>query len=395
MRRGPVVAVPLAVLALSVTAAVSPTDAQRRPVAGLAVPVENSTGLGRFHDALRALRDGRRERVRVAHWGDSNVAADLWTSVTRERLQRAYGDGGPGYLVPLPWGSRFDRAIVLRAIGAWQPTRYGFARDYGPTDGLWGVAGVAVEARAGSTLEVQVPAPPAASVVEVHVLGRPRGGVLEIAAPGSAPRLVDAARPSVTLLRERVELRPDERRVRIRVRSVRPVRVLGVVVERRGPGVVYDVLGVNGHRVSAHSEWNRQLLAEQLTARPPDLAVLSYGGNEALDRGLTMARYETQLRAALAQLHELAPRASCLVVSPVAMCPRSPRNVEVTEIQRRLAAESGCAFFHTARVSGGHGSLCDWIRANEGLVSADRLHLARRGYALVGERFTDAILPDL
>lgn len=382
------------VAAAAALCVVATGTAQRRPVVVRDVPVENPEALHAFHHALRELRAGNRDRVRVLHWGDSNVAADLWTSVARRRLQAAFGDGGAGYLVPPPWGSRFAGGVLIRGGRVWHARRYG--REYGPMDGLWGLAGVAVEgAGRGATLDIVPPPSPRGAVLEVHAVGRPRGGGFTVAVDGGPPLAVDTAMPHVSLVTRRIALPPGIHRARLRVTSARPVRLLGIVLEQADRGVVYDVLGINGLRVSAQLEWNEQLLHEQLAERPADLVVLGYGGNEALDIGLSMERYEAQLSRALERIRRLTPNASCLVVSPVAMCPANPRNMDVTAIQRRLAPRWGCAFWHTAEVSGGHGSLCDWIRAGEGMVSRDRLHLGRRGYELMGQRFTDALLREL
>lgn len=383
-------------MAVSVIGVAAVAAAQRRAPVVRDVPIASAAALEAFHARARALRAGEVDRLRVMHWGDSNVAADLWTSVVRRSLQRALGDGGPGYLLPSPFGSRFDDDAVLHGARGWEPRRYGFARDFGPGDGLWGLAGVAIEARGRpASLTVDVPWSALGAVVEVHALGRPRGGIFEVRRGGEPPIVIDTHRAREGLVHERIELGPGEHRLRVRVRGGRPVRLLGVVVEKRAPGVVYDVFGINGHRASARLEWEETLLREQIRHRPPDLVIMSYGGNEALDASLSMTRYEERLILAVDRMRALAPRASCLLVSPVAMCPLEPRNVEVSRIQAEVAQSAGCAFFHTAEVSGGHGSLCGWIRAGDGLVSRDRLHLGRRGYAIVGERFTRALLVGL
>src|SRR5690606_18325126 len=131
-----------------------------------------------------------------------------------------------------------------------------------------------------------------------------------------------------------------------RIRGVRGVpRLLGVVVERRS-GVVYDVLGINGHRASAILGWDEALLRAQLAHRRPDLVVLSYGGNEALDPDLPIATYEERARRAVARMRALTPGASCLLVGPLATyAEHAPRMRAVTEIQRRIASELGCAFW--------------------------------------------------
>ncbi len=355
------------------------------------VPIENPGALSGFADALSALAHDPSRRVRVLHYGDSNVAADIWTNEARVALQRRYGDGGSGFLLPPGHGSWHRGQVSLETEGTWRSRRRGFGRDFGPNDGLWGVAGVGIEAESpGARIRVDVPAAPIPRVFELHLLGRPRPGAIVLRVDQGEPIRVSTFEAEPGLILRRLELSPGAHRVVIRHAGGHP-RVLGVVVER-GSGVVYDVLGINGHRASAILHWNERLLRSELAQRRPNLVVLSYGGNEALDRSLPMATYETQLRRAVTRMRSLTPDASCLMVGPLATYPvHAARMQQVTDVQRRLAPELGCAFWDGSRLAGGHGNLGSWGRV-PGLVSGDRLHLARHGYELVGARFAQALL---
>lgn len=380
-------AAPLAILAL---AALAPPGAAQVPLIH-AVEVERPEALAHFGEALRGLDAAPDRRVRVLHWGDSNVAADLWTAVTRDALQARYGHGGSGYLLPRTVGSWHRGPVRLTTDGGWAARRRGFARDFGPSDGRWGLAGVAVEPIApGATLIAEVPAAGAERDLELHLLGRPRAGRLEL-------RVDEGPWEPITLYREAPELVVARRRLdgdahRVRLRHAGGVpRVLGLVVERRA-GVVYDVLGINGHRASAILSWDAALLRAQMEHRAPDLVVLSYGGNEALDRNLALATYEAQTDAAIGTIRSLAPGASCLLVGPLATFPEhAARMSAVTSIQRGLAARHGCAFWDSAQTSGGPGTLARWARV-PGMVGRDHLHLGRAGYEEVGRGFVAALL---
>jgi lysophospholipase L1-like esterase len=355
-----------------------------------AVPLVHPEALGAFREALRALARGERRRVHVMHYGDSNVAADFWSKVVRDALKARFGDGGPGYVVPSPWGSRTDPRLRFRGGRGWEPRRLGFARDFGPRDGLWGLAGVAAAGRAGARLALTIPATEARGTLEVDALAEPGGGVLRVAYGGQTVDLALAA-PRPGLVRHRIAL--DGARGELHLTVVRgEARLLGVSMELDRPGVVYDVLGINGHRVSAWNVWNTELLAAQLEGHAPDLLLLSYGGNEAMDPELTFERYERDLRQAIARAKALAPGASILLVGPVARCPRSERSAAIDLIQRRVAGEVGAAFFETMEVSGGPGSLCPWVEARPALVSRDGLHLSRLGYQILGEELAASLL---
>lgn len=355
------------------------------------VAVENAGALGHFHASLRALADDPTRRVRVIHWGDSNVAGDLWTAVARDTLQEQYGHGGSGYLLPRRIGSWHRGGVRLVTDGGWGARRRGFARDFGPSDGMWGMAGVAMEpTRPGATLIVEVPEAPVERTFELHLLARPRPGRVDVRVDDGPWEPVSAQRSRPGLRVHAITLDRQAHRIRVRHGAGVP-RVLGVVVERSA-GVVYDVVGINGHRQSAWLAWDQSLLAEQLARRTPDLVVLSYGGNEALDPNLSLEAYETQTRDALARVRALAPDASCLLVGPLATYAQyAERMGAVARTQRRLAQSLGCGFWDSSLTSGGPGTLRRWARY-PGMVGSDHLHLGREGYEAVGRSFVTALL---
>ena len=54
-----------------------------------------------FLSSLHSLDTQRSGKVRVLHFGDSHIASDNESAVVRTSLQRRFGDGGPGLV--LPW----------------------------------------------------------------------------------------------------------------------------------------------------------------------------------------------------------------------------------------------------------------------------------------------------
>lgn len=351
------------------------------------VPIEHREHLATFDDAMRRRRAGNLAKVRVIHFGDSNVAAGYWPERLRSRLQAELGNGGPGFLVPMPFGGRPAGLPHLEGGQRFSPRRHGMGSRYGPSDGLWGLAGVAVEGRSRSAqLTLVLPDGPARKI-EVHALGWRPGGDFEIVVDDEEPVLVQTGRRRPQPIRHRRVLSAGAHRITVRVRTARPVRIFGVSVEH-DDGLVYDGLGINGARQNAVLQWS-PVWDQHLRFRDPHLIMLGYGGNEILDPHLPPERYEGQLDASLRRIRRAAPEASCLLISPVAMCGRE--NVaEFIEVQRRLAPAHGCAFWDASAVSGGPDSLCPWVR--HGLVSPDRLHLSETGYQILGDKLADALL---
>jgi lysophospholipase L1-like esterase len=391
MMRGWVPATLLVVTAFGVGGAPSMADPGKAPTIRN-VPLENREALAHFYGALDRLKAGQQHRVRVLHYGDSNVAADLWTKVTRRSLQERFGDGGAGYLVP-GFGSRWNDRLTVRKGAGWKARRRGFARDFGPLDGLWGLAGVAAEGKGrGAWMDLTTRRLEGGGVLEVHALGKPNGGRLAVRIDGGEPQVIPTQSRTHELVERRWDLAPGEHSVRIHVNDQRPARLLGVVLENTSPGVVYDVLGINGHRASAMLDWNEPLIRAQLERRAPDLVVLSYGGNEALDPQLGMDTYARHLERVVTRVRSLAPHASLLLVGPIPMCPERPRVAKVAKVQRRIAERAAVAFWDTSRISDKGASLCSWRHRKPPLISGDGMHLSKQGYSIVGEKFTKALL---
>src|SRR6476659_7407348 len=63
--------------------------------------IENIAALEKFFQALATSQTKQRiDPVRIMHFGDSHVAADVLTREIRERFQADFGDGGVGFIVP-------------------------------------------------------------------------------------------------------------------------------------------------------------------------------------------------------------------------------------------------------------------------------------------------------
>ena len=367
------------------------------------VSLEDPSGV-----ALRSLADAlkragkRRGPARIVVLGASHTAADHFTGFLRAVLQNRYGDGGPGLLLPgRPWkGARHD-ALVLEASPGWQTVRPN--RTVPPSDGLFGIAGAAVATSgAGEWLRTTPKEPPAPRArfdrVEVWSLGQPDGGTFEVRLGSRVLGTVSTRSPEVRALRWEM---PGIRRpgpVEIRALGDGEVRILGLVLDRRRPGVTVDALGVPGATFADRMAAREDLLRETLRFRDPDLLILAFGTNEAHDPDLDLESYGVLLRDGLLRLRAWAPRASCLVLGPGGL-PRAPdppgsppgtRRGQITEFQRQAAREAGCAFFDLAALMGEEEGMERWVAAS--LASRDRVHLTEAGYRVLGEALLRGLL---
>lgn len=375
---------------------------------GYFVPVVDppaGPALASFHAALRALAEGRDPdgKVRVAMYGASGTAADISVGYLRTYLQARFGDGGPGFvpLAPLTQWYRHNEVVVGASKG-WRKEHAQVSK--GRHDGHYGLLGASFTAAAPKQWAQVRPKDESASCrgiahVELFFLRQPGGGSFSLTVDDGPVQVVSTAAEAIEPGYHPLEVPPGPHIVRIETLSKAEVRVFGVVLERPDPGVVVDVLGIDGTRGRNHLTWNEALWADNLRRRAPDLYTLSYGTNESVDASLSIPLYAEDLREQLRRFRRALPDASCVLLGPVDFPIVAdgwirPRPVlrEIIEAQRQVAAEEGCGFWDGLAFMGGELSMPAWVRSDPPLARKDHLHYTRRGGVRKGMALADALM---
>lgn len=362
--------------------------------------LEHPASLRRFFEALARLEEGRADDdVRVAQFGDSHTAADIETAVIRRALQSRFGDGGRGFVsIGKPWRTYLQDGVRCGMSGDWTPERGRLDKGKLSGDGMYGLAGVGLfTARRGARAWVDVSAKTARA--ELAYLEQPGGGAFDLYVDGVRVVRVSTRGDRPTSAFRTFEV-SEAASHQLEVRSVGDgdVRVFGVSLSRRQPGVVYDALGINGARVTTCLSWNEEHWAEQLRHRAPSLVVLAYGTNESGDE-TSQQTYERQLVDTLGRIARAVPSASCLLLGPPDRAissgdgwTTSPKLLEIIAAQRRVAEAAGCAFYDQLTAMGGPGSIAAWSAEDPPRAQRDRVHLTKDGYAQLGATFASDLM---
>jgi lysophospholipase L1-like esterase len=257
-------------------------------------------------------------------------------------------------------------------------------------DGFHGLGGVSFQGVTGASSHVVLREDHAR--MEIQYLRQPDGGSLAIQCAGSLIGRLDTTGPEKQPAYQMFPL-PDGARDIDLIVERGPVRLFGVNFEREGPGVIYNSLGLNGGQVQMvlryfeKSQWAAELQHEQ-----PDLVVVNYGTNESLYADYIERYYPGEMREVIRRIKTAVPKASVLVMSPMDRGERNssgqittpPTLPRLVEMQRRIAAETGCAFFNTFQAMGGEGTMGRWYESQPRLVSADFMHPFPAGARKVG-----------
>jgi lysophospholipase L1-like esterase len=378
-----------------------------REYAGIEVEIEDPRGRGLAAFYASLLSTARRDKgalSRIAHYGDSSIATDLITHTVRRSLQHRFGDGGHGFLLiargHMPWGHRdvthhSGGGWVLREItrGAIGDGRYGYGGvQYRGVSGSWARFATAEDTPVGDRV----------SRFDIYYQKGRRGGRLRAEVRGGERRDIDTRSRASSDVVESIQVPDGEHELHLRVLSGEPV-LYGVVMEREGPGVVYDSLGLVGARARRLLNYDADHIARQLAHRGVDLLIVGFGGNEADDPLHRLeGAYEEEFVQVLQRMRGGQRDMGCLVFAPLDQARRDERGRVTTlptvpaivEAQRRAAHREGCAFWDTFQAMGGEGAMERWYRTRPRLALGDFRHATPAGYEAIGNMFYKALLKD-
>jgi lysophospholipase L1-like esterase len=358
------------------------------------VPLLDPSGhaLDTFFEKLERVE--RREKgavARIVHFGDSLIASDFVSGTLRRVLQKRFGDAGHGFtLIANAWPSYFHWDVKRYATAGFKVSRI-----VGPyaEDGFYGLGGVSFRAERhalarfgtddGDGIGSKV------SRFVVAYAEEPTGGTFQLRLDGKEVAVVDTRGPA---LRARFhELRAPDGRHELELQTLSgESRLFGVVLERDGPGVVLDAIGIQGARIRFLAKQNEAHFTEQLRFRDPELLVYQFGANESGDGFVySMEDYRRTMREVIEHAKRALPEASCLVIATMDRAAKQGDDVVSVRVipslvaeQKRVAAEVGCAFFDTYTAMGGKGSMPIWVR--RGLGQADLTHPSGAGAERIG-----------
>ena len=361
------------------------------------VPIEDFSADGDalrfFFDAL-ARRDTLDRPVRVAFLGDSFVEGDILTSDLREYLQERYGGRGVGF-VPLAPIDRWRNTLnvdhegwyILSSLYGTQKAKYllngqCFYPETGEAYTTVRATDQREHAKAFNTASLLYSVDSAATLYYKLGGGDEKEAVLRA---GGSLQLFETSRQNMRMATFRVSGGEDF----------------------TGYGLfLNDETGVCVDNYSLRSSSGMQLLrtGTNLLTRmnrmvPYDLVILQYGMNVLEAERRDYDSYVEQMVRVVNRLREAMPGASILVFG---VGDRNFKNEEgemvtkagvtsLVEAQRRIAQETGVAFWNTYLAMGGRNSMGTFVNSTPALANKDYTHINYLGGRRIGLDFGQAL----
>ena len=325
-----------------------------------------------------ALEEAGTKKVRVVHYGDSQIEEDRMTQQIREALQDKYGGSGVG-LMPLAQTIpsrtvkqelRMNDRFTLPANGPKRYLVYGPKRDQ-RADGLYGVMGqVAVmnDSLVRGSEEV--------TAICTPLDGRTRYTRWQVLADSSV----------------HYDLNGDT--VSLYGRG----KVYGLSQESE-TGVIVDNIPMRGCLGLVFTKMDQEQLASFYERENVKLIIMQFGGNAIPSNRNpgTISGIVKGLREQVRYLQACAPEASILFIGPSDMLTQEegewityPMVPYMDRLLRKMALEENIAYFSLYRWMGGAGSMLRWQET--GLAGSDGVHFTRSGARKAGKAVAEWML---
>ncbi len=362
-------------------------------------PIDFVDKLDHFYSRLTLTELGKPKAVtRVGHWGDSVLGDDGVTHAIRRRLQRRFGDAGHGFHVLGRYNVGYmHRGVRFSDEGGWHKCEIIFNCE---DDGLYGYGGVSSHSGGGGTSVWATAKEGIGSKVssfELWFLQHPDGGKFQVKIDDKVQGVIDTRADTATSGWKEFALVDGPHAFEVRAIGGGSARGFGVVLEREGPGIVWDGLALIGSFTQRLDYQEPNHIAEQIRHRDNDMLVFMLGGNdvqrEKMDLYRTMTPYEEEYTRVIQKFRVGKPEASCLIMSLTdhgervgRVGIRTRRIVpKMVDSQKKVAEQQGCAFFNTFEAMGGDGSIGRWYYANPRLAGADFSHPTSAGHEVIAE----------
>jgi len=346
-----------------------------------------------FYQKMAQLKNGKRERVNIVHLGDSHIQADLFSGTVRQLIQSDFGNAGRGFVFPYRVAkSNEPPSYKTTSNVKWESKRNVFPDQPLPI----GIGGFTIETKdSTATLSITVKDQGTLDYgfnkfTLFHEKGAGNYSYAVCDDLSCKIGLIDSKNTTTCPFASVQNFPTPMHQMMIRCTagdSGTCSRIYGMLLENGKPGVLYDMIGVNGaefrhFNLSEHFQ-------EQLSYLQPDLVIISMGTNEGFSAAFDRDVFTRNMDSLVTGIRNRNPNAEILLTTPGDSFRRSKKgrvkNPNMTIARNAVieyAESHRCAWWDLYEIMGGYGSMGKWYAAK--IAAKDRVHFSGQGYVMQG-----------
>ena len=339
----------------------------------------------KFFDPLfKELENADKKRVRILHYGDSQLEEDRMTFIIRDTLQSMFGGDGQG-MMPARTHNTFSMAggasgsITRYMIFA--PDRRSGGNKYGPFGDFVRLYGsVRLNYRQSKREDVKRRLFNEVTVVAGNTSGK-----------GLAVTLGDSTirfNAGESLVRAVFSVPDSSDKVSLSISGNGDL--YGVLMDNK-TGVAVDNIPMRGCSGTIFTAMNADQLRSYYEQENVRLIFLQYGGNSVpvISNTKHVSNYCNTIRKQINYIQGLAPNAKIVFIGPSDMYSRTrPMIPHLVDSLKSTANSCGAAYWDIYGAMGGKYSMSKWV--SKGMATSDYIHFSSKGSKLMASNIADS-----
>jgi len=355
---------------------------------------KDSSDFINFYKKIDELRQGKRKKVTVVHFGGSHIQAGIWTEVLMDGFQSIGNfNGGGTFIFPFKIvkanSPHFFKSFTT---GKWIRKRNALNKEMCDNLGMAGIAGITNDSSNtfGFNLLKNNHHQTFNSVRVYHNFNPS----FEFSIPeqmGLSFTRTDDIKNGYSEYKFENFIDSINFNLVKKDTLIKDFMLRGFSIESPKPGFYYAAIGVNGANTSSFLKC--QEFVSELATIPPDLVIFSLGVNDTHDANFSKKQFIQNYDSLIGLIKIASPNCTFLftTVTDNYMNRKKPnkRPIQAQEAMYELMEKHHCGVYDLYAVMGGYKSIYKWYKA--GLAAKDKVHFNGKGYKLLAGMMFDAI----
>ncbi|NBC82436.1 MAG: hypothetical protein GVY19_03545 [Bacteroidetes bacterium] len=357
---------------------------------------------------------GRKELIRILHYGDSQIEGDRITSYIRFKLQQKFGGFGVG-LIPASQPYDFSFSISQTPSDNWlRYTLYGKKdttlphNKYGALASFCRFSPVLDSTRQASDVFTEAfvniePSPYSYSNTrkfqQVRIFyGNNTTPFMNEIKQGDKTVMADMYAPTDKLKVITARFNEPVGNITLRFSGHDSPDVYAISLDAPS-GVAVDNIAMRGSSGLVFNKMDARHLKSMYKALNVKMFILEYGGNVVPYIEKNPKQYGVWFGRQLQFLKKLMPEVPILVIGVADMSEKVGNRYrtythleQIRDAMKEATLNAGCAYWDMYEAMGGKNSMPGWVFAQPALASTDFVHFTPRGAKLIAKMFYSAFL---
>jgi len=385
----------------------------KKSITPLEFPEDNPHALDNFYSKLHNM--DKEQRVRVMHYGDSQIEGDRISSFIRSKFQARYGGLGVGLCSPVAIYAQYS----LKQANSANWYRYnGFAysenisphKKYGPMIAYNRFAPIPDSATWEATTkysawlefsESNLGYSNTKTFKNIAIYYGNSKTKVQIKVISDGHELaVDSLEAGEDLYVYRYNSDTYLNNVRLEFEAYDSPDFYAISLED-DTGVFVDNIALRGSSGTVFTTTDGSLLAKSFAELGVDLFILQFGGNTVpyIEDAKSAERFANHFYYQLAFLKNVVPDVNIIVIGPSDMATKIkddyqtyPNLENIVDELRKATHRAGCVYWDMYKAMGGENSMIAWVNANPPLASPDFVHFTPNGANVVSNIFYNSLI---